>query len=395
MGAARKLFGTLFFLLFLAAAGAAGYIYYVVKMGNNDLPILGALSESDFWLYFGAAVGAAVVLFILFLLIALVGRKKKDEELAFTAVEPEGVQFEQVDAIAGEAAKPVSVVMGSGLSADAEPEGFALGPKVVVYDLPEVQRAFRSWNQEDDQVTYTFPRTVQAAVYSNDHMDVGGRALKLRTLLAGPSQPGPLPPEHAEPLPVTIQPDDVPEPYRSKLFKGVPSTGKEADGEGFVAKLAEARAAPKKRVPPQRGYYDYSGDVHEVEDIEGIGTIYGEKLRKSGIYTTARLCYEKTQDVADKVGVPAKTVETWKHMSELVKIKGVGPQYAEAMARAGIRGISDLQRRRADTLTTQVNEYLDSLQATVVGTKITEKRVEGWKKNAARMKRVRLQVPEK
>jgi predicted flap endonuclease-1-like 5' DNA nuclease len=284
------------------------------------------------------------------------------------------------------------------------------GPDVVVYDIPSLPASYRSWQptERHNTVAYTYPRSVEKAVYTNDYVrvDAAGTTLKMRTLLAGPdgAAQAPLQGDHAVPARPNLGAGDVPEPYRSKLFPTertatarrdptVPATGRPADGQRFVERLQERIAQPAPVAVQERAYYDYPGDVHPVEDIEGIGAIYGEKLRAAGVFTTARLCFEDAQALADKVGVPVKTVQQWQAMGELVKVKGIGPQYAEALARSGIDGIATLKRRAASTVADQVNAYLDSLEVTVVGTKITEARVEGWKKAAEGMKRVRLKEP--
>jgi hypothetical protein len=105
------------------------------------------------------------------------------------------------------------------------------------------------------------------------------------------------------------------------------------------------------------------------------------------------LAYEDAGSLAERMELPRKTVEQWKHMAELIKVTGIGPQYAEALVRAGVQGIAELKRRSAATLADQVNAYLDTLDVNVLGTKITAKRIEGWQDAARPMRRMRLQVP--
>ncbi|MHB8632334.1 MAG: DUF4332 domain-containing protein [Thermoplasmatota archaeon] len=176
------------------------------------------------------------------------------------------------------------------------------------------------------------------------------------------------------------------------------------DGREFLAELEtrikerdEQKAeAFRSQVPSApESFYDYMGTVHDIEDIEGIGKTFGFKLREIGIFTTARLAYEDADKVAQAVGVPRKTVESWQAMGELLKVSGIGPQYAEALARGGVSGIAELKRRSAESIAEQVNAYLASLKSTVVGSSITAKRVEGWQKAAKDMRRVRLKIPEK
>jgi predicted flap endonuclease-1-like 5' DNA nuclease len=354
-------------------------------------------------LIIGTVVAALAFLVLVLLVVLAAQSASRRRNARLEQAESGGVEFEAIEVVAAPTPQRAADAPGP------------WGPEVVVYDVPSVTRSYRAWGPTDQPKTmaYTFPRTVERAVYTNDYIpvDAGGTTLKMRTLLAGP--PGaaalPLDPSHAEPARAKLGPEDVPEPYRSKLFpsasarppseryaSGVPATGRSPDGQQFVQQLEERvqRGRAEPPAPLERAYYDYSGDVHPVEDIEGIGAIYGDKLRAAGIYTTARLCFEDAQAVADKVGVPLKTARQWQHMGELVKVKGIGPQYAEALARAGIDGIAALKRRAASGIANQVNAYLGSLEVNVIGTTVTEARVEGWKKAAEGMKRVRLKVPE-
>lgn len=157
--------------------------------------------------------------------------------------------------------------------------------------------------------------------------------------------------------------------------------------------VAKAAKAPAKKTAPAP-YYDYKGDVHPVIEVEGIGPKYAKKLQAAGIMTTARLCYEDAVNIAGKIDAPAKTVSGWQAMSELAKVKGIGPQYAEALVRAGVQGIQELKDRSAATLAEQVNKYLDSLKNNVLGTKITAKRIQGWQTAAKPMRRVKQAIPQ-
>ncbi|MGB1585614.1 MAG: DUF4332 domain-containing protein [Thermoplasmatota archaeon] len=158
------------------------------------------------------------------------------------------------------------------------------------------------------------------------------------------------------------------------------------------AKTAK-KAAPAKAAKKAAPYMDFKGDIDPILDVEGIGPVYAKKLEDAGIKTTARLSYESPAKIAKVTGAPLKTVKTWKANAELMKISGVGKQYAEVMARAGIHGIDDLKRLKADTIAKRIQDYVDGLETNVLGTTVTAKRVEGWQKKAAPMRRVRQSVP--
>lgn len=162
-------------------------------------------------------------------------------------------------------------------------------------------------------------------------------------------------------------------------------------GHAETEVAAPVAKAPKKS--SSKAYYDYAGDNHVVIELEGVGPEYAKRLQAQGVYTTARLCYEDAADLAERIDVPEKTVRTWQAMAELVKVKGIGPQFAEAMARAGITGIQELKDRRSNSIAEQVQKYLDSLDSNVIGTGVTSKRVQAWKKAASRMRKVRLPIP--
>lgn len=162
-------------------------------------------------------------------------------------------------------------------------------------------------------------------------------------------------------------------------------------------KSAKATAKPAqtaKTAAKPHDYYDFKGDVHPVIEIEGIGPTYAKKLKAAGIESSARLCYEDAASIAGKIGAPAKTVASWQAMAELAKVNGIGPQYAEALSRAGVAGIQELKDRSAAAITEQVNTYLAGLKNNVLGTTITQKRIETWQKNAKPMRRVRQSIPD-
>lgn len=167
------------------------------------------------------------------------------------------------------------------------------------------------------------------------------------------------------------------------------------DAKVRAADFAGPPAARAPRAAPltEDGYFDYQGDVHKVIDVEGIGPIFAQRLQEHGVHTTARLRYEPVEQLARWANTAPGNAAQWQVMSELIAINGVGPQYAEAMARSGISGIAELKDRKAADIASQVQTYLQSLNQTVLGNEVTAKRVKGWQKAARKMKKVRQPVP--
>ncbi|MGB1585616.1 MAG: DUF4332 domain-containing protein [Thermoplasmatota archaeon] len=141
-------------------------------------------------------------------------------------------------------------------------------------------------------------------------------------------------------------------------------------------------------------YYDYKGDVHDVIDVEGIGPKYADKLKAAGIETTARLVYVGADEIAKICDVPKKTAEKWIAMCQLIKVNGIGKQYAEALVRGGVMTIEELKKGDPELMAGQVTSYLESLNTNVLGQKVTAKRVQGWQSKAGSMRRVRTTIPE-
>jgi predicted flap endonuclease-1-like 5' DNA nuclease len=357
---AKRIVGTILFLVALVVV--LGFLFLVYAESANDTAVPLADDVPTVAIVSAVVLGVIVVVLLLMLLL------RKWDERAEKAESGE-IFFIPDD-------KPPAL--------PAPTTVFEAGPEVVVYDLGRVPQTKGTWGPPENggaQATFYFPRSVTAGVYVNDYVQVApGRTLKLRTLMAGPYDPAYV--------------DDSPPRARS------PPPASQKAAQSLVAAATRGRqkmvleeTAPEPAVAPSELYYDYPGDSHDIEAIEGIGSIYGGRLRKLGVHTTGRLTYEETGSLAERMELPRKTVEQWKHMAELIKVNGIGPQYAEALVRAGIEGIAELKRRSPAKIADQVNAYLDTLDTNVLGVKVTEKRVEGWQDKARPMKRIRLQVP--
>ena len=98
-----------------------------------------------------------------------------------------------------------------------------------------------------------------------------------------------------------------------------------------------------------------------VETIEGIGSGFGQRLRDEGIDTTEKLLEACTTDagvarVCQCVDLDENTVRNWGTMADLVRIKGLGGQWAELMWRAGVTSVQDLASREVAPLRARFKE---------------------------------------
>ena len=94
---------------------------------------------------------------------------------------------------------------------------------------------------------------------------------------------------------------------------------------------------------------------YEVEEVEGIGKSYGQKLRDIGISTTEQLLNQCCNmngrvTVAEHVGIEDFVVRKWASMADLMRLSGVEGQFSELMVYAGIDSVQDLGQQSAGAL---------------------------------------------
>src|SRR3972149_9351925 len=99
----------------------------------------------------------------------------------------------------------------------------------------------------------------------------------------------------------------------------------------------------------------------KLEDIEGIGPSYAEKLRKAGIDTTDELLKagaspKGRDEIAGKSSISGSLILEWVNHADLYRIKGVGSEYADLLEAAGVDTIPELAQRNAANLVQKLTE---------------------------------------
>jgi len=100
---------------------------------------------------------------------------------------------------------------------------------------------------------------------------------------------------------------------------------------------------------------------YKIDEIEGIGPTYKEKLVEAEIQTTddfLKFCCESKgrKTVAEKTGLSEKHLLKWANMADMMRISGVGPQYAELLEASGVDTVKELQHRDAANLAAKMAE---------------------------------------
>ena len=120
---------------------------------------------------------------------------------------------------------------------------------------------------------------------------------------------------------------------------------------------------------------------YKIEEIEGIGPAYAEKLAAANINTTddlLELCRDAKgrKSTATTTGVSETQLLKWANMADLMRISGVGSEYSELLEAAGVDTVKELRNRNAENLAAKMMEVNEAKKLT--RTVPSDKIVTGW-----------------
>lgn len=99
----------------------------------------------------------------------------------------------------------------------------------------------------------------------------------------------------------------------------------------------------------------------KIEDLEGVGPVYGAKLRDAGIQTTDDLLATAgpaagRRSLAQATGLSEGQLLRWTNHADLYRISGIGSEYAELLEASGVDSCTELANRNAANLATTMAE---------------------------------------
>ncbi len=108
---------------------------------------------------------------------------------------------------------------------------------------------------------------------------------------------------------------------------------------------------------------------YKIQEIEGIGSANGKKLEEVGILKTSDLldaCGSASgrKDTATKTGINDSVLLKWANMADLMRISGVGKQFAELLEAAGVDTVKELKQRNAENLAQKMKEINEEKKLT-------------------------------
>lgn len=101
--------------------------------------------------------------------------------------------------------------------------------------------------------------------------------------------------------------------------------------------------------------------AYKVVDIEGVGATYAEKLAAAGIDKVEELLAKCAapagrKALAEETGISDKLILKWTNHADLIRIHGVGPQFAELLEAAGVDTVKEFRHRNAENLAAKMEE---------------------------------------
>lgn len=125
-----------------------------------------------------------------------------------------------------------------------------------------------------------------------------------------------------------------------------------------------------------------------IGDVEGIDPKSATRLRKAGVRTTEGLLRvaataKGRRELAAATGLETSRLLAWVNRADLMRIKGIGSEYADLLETAGCDTVKELRRRNASNLTAAMIEINEKKR--LVRRLPTEAMVQAWVEQAKTM----------
>lgn len=162
--------------------------------------------------------------------------------------------------------------------------------------------------------------------------------------------------------------------------------------ERNVVAVAEARrrdieAALIAHGEPVRRQHHAEPKESHVTLVEGIGPVYADRLARAGIRTVDDLMRAPTDRIADAAAVHEIRADEWQSMARLLQVPAIGPQYAETLVHAGIRTREQLANQDPAMLAARIRRMDQARRMYGRRTDVGPETVHGWIEAARRSAR--------
>jgi len=125
--------------------------------------------------------------------------------------------------------------------------------------------------------------------------------------------------------------------------------------------FTENRNLPKILEESRRNLNLKSIMAYKIDQIEGVGAAYAEKLIAAGVKTTENLlekCAKPAgrKKLAEETGISEKLILKWTNHADLFRINGIAGQFAELLEAAGVDTVKEFRNRVAANLQPKMEE---------------------------------------
>jgi predicted flap endonuclease-1-like 5' DNA nuclease len=127
-----------------------------------------------------------------------------------------------------------------------------------------------------------------------------------------------------------------------------------------------------------------------LTSIEGIGPALADKLKSAGVGSTDKLLDEGATKsgrtrLAEASGIDAKRILRFVNHADLMRVKGIGGEYAELLEAAGVDTVPELARRNPDNLHAKLEATNE--EKNLVRNLASATQVSGWVDQAKSMEK--------
>ncbi len=155
------------------------------------------------------------------------------------------------------------------------------------------------------------------------------------------------------------------------LADGIAAGQSKVSAKDFAAKAAAAEAAAAAQAATEAAAETGSEETAseepspartgDIEEIEGVGPAYAEKLRAAEVSSIDALLdkgatVEARSALVEQTGIDGVRVLRWVNHADLMRVDGIGPEFAELLEAAGVDSVPELAQRNVENLVTALAE---------------------------------------
>ena len=154
---------------------------------------------------------------------------------------------------------------------------------------------------------------------------------------------------------------------------------KAEDIDGWIGQAKEMYGDKKAKTSPK---------TTPIIEIEGIGTKYSKTLEKEGLSNIEDLISfdsVKIKNLSTTTKISEKLIDKWAEHADLMRIGGVGPEYADVLNQIGVDSIKELAQRNPKNTLDRIME-LDKKKPDVFRKPPRLEEIEDWVEEAKKIK---------